>query len=300
MIIAALGLVSLGIAGLALISFRAAWMVTHPKRGWRPRNWIPSPLQARRIHFKSKDGTRLVGWSKNHPDPIAIVLCVHGLGTNRTELEWRAYRLFKRGFSVFLFDFRACGESEGSVTTSGVREVDDLMAALDQCKQEPAYGNPPIVALADSMGGTVTLKAALTRTEIRAIFTDAAFSSMETAIGWGFTHHTGLPARPFRRAVVWMAEWMSGEKTSDMSVIDLIGQISPRPIHIAHGLADPLVPASDARLLYKHAGEPKAIWLVHDAGHVVGSFVDPDAYADRVDRFFRDALKPGRGVEVVV
>ena len=300
MILAVLGFLSLGIFALGLIAFRAAWLVTHPKRGWRPSNWTPSPLDGRRIQFKSQDGTRLIGWIKNHTDPIATVLCVHGLGTNRTELEWRAYRLFKRGFSVFLFDFRACGDSDGSVTTGGVREVDDLTASLDRCKHEPTFGNAPIVVLADSMGGTVALKAASTRTEIRAIFTDAAFASMESAIGWGFTNHTGLPARPFRGVVVRIAEWLSREKVSEMSVIDLIGQIAPRPIQIAHGLADPLVPASDACLLYKHAGKPKDIWLVHDAGHVVGAFVDPEAYTDRVARFFCHAIEAKPGLEVAI
>ena len=300
MIVAVLAFLALGIFALGLIAFRAAWLVTHPKRGWRPSNWTPSPLEGRRIQFKSQDGTRLIGWIKNHPDPIGTVLCVHGLGTNRTELEWRAYRLFKRSFSVFLFDFRACGDSDGSITTGGVREADDLTAALDRCKHEPTFGNAPIVVLADSMGGTVALNAASTRTEIRAIFTDGAFASMESAIGWGFTNHTGLPATPFRGIVVRIAEWISREQVSALSVIDLIGQIAPRPIQIAHGLADPLVPASDARLLYQHAREPKHIWLVPDAGHVVGAFVDPEAYTDRVARFFRRALKSKPDLELTL
>ena len=51
--------------------------------------------------FVSGDGVLLHSAFKVHPQPMATVLCVHGLGANQSALEWRAYRLYKRGFSVF-------------------------------------------------------------------------------------------------------------------------------------------------------------------------------------------------------
>ena len=290
-------LLTLGLtaAAYALIVLRTAWLIVHPNRQWRPTDWDPLPLNPKRVYFKSADGTRLAGWIKPHANPIATVILVHGLAVNHTVLANRAYRLWQRRFSVMLLDFRACGESEGSTSTCGVREVQDLSAAVDLCLQQPEFSNVPIVALADSLGGTVALAAAAQRSEIQAVFSDAAPVSLRSAIDKGFAAYTGLPALPFRRAVVWTAERITGESVDDFSVEDSIAHIAPRAICLAHGHLDPLVDVADARLMYERAGKPKELWLEPDVGHVLASQVDPEDYADRVADFFKRTVSPDRG-----
>lgn len=298
-------LISLGLAAAAyvLIVLRTAWLIVHPNRTWRPIDWEPLPLNPARVHFKSADGTRLAGWIKPHENPIATVILVHGLGVNHTVLANRAYRLWQRRFSVMLLDFRACGESEGSVSTCGVREVEDLSAAVDLCLCQPDFGSAPIVALADSLGGTVALAAAAQRQEIQAVFSDAAPVSLRSAIDKGFSAYTGLPALPFRRAVVWAAERLTRESVDDFSVEDSIARIAPRAVCLAHGHLDPLIDVADAHLMHKRAGEPKELWLEPDIGHVLASQIDPEIYADRVAGFFSrsvalDSPSPPDGTSV--
>ena len=273
-----------------LVVMRTAWLIVHPNRSWRPADWDPPPLSPARVHFKSADGTRLTGWIKPHNAPIATVILVHGLAVNHTVLATRAYRLWKRRFSVMLFDLRACGESEGAVSTCGVREVEDLQAAIDLCLHQPEFGAAPIVALADSLGGTVALAAAAQRSEIKAVFTDCAPISLRSAIDKGFGAYTGLPALPFRRAVVWAAERITSENVDDFSVEDSIARIAPRAVCLAHGHLDPLVDVADAHRMYERAGEPKELWLEPDIGHVLASQIDPEVYADRVADFFNRAV----------
>lgn len=287
-------LLSLGLTAAAyvLIVLRTAWLIVHPNRRWRPLDWEPLPLNPAPVRFKSADGTRLAGWIRPHDDPIATVILVHGLGVNHTVLANRAYRLWQRRFSVMLLDFRACGESDGSTSTCGVREVEDLSAAVDLCLRQPEFGNAPIVAIADSLGGTVALAAAAQRSEIKAVFTDCAPVSLRSAIDKGFGAYTGLPALPFRRAVVWVAERLTGENVDDFSVEDSIARIAPRAVCLAHGHQDPLVDVADAHLMYERAGEPRELWLEPDVGHVLASQVDPEHYADRVADFFKRAVSP--------
>lgn len=290
-------LITLGLtlAAYVLIVVRTAWVIVHPNRRWRPTDWDPLPLNPARVRFKSADGTRLAGWIKPHDNPIATVILVHGLGVNHTVLANRAYRLWQRRFSVMLLDFRACGESDGSTSTCGVREVEDLSAAVDLCLRQPEFGAAPILAIADSLGGTVALAAAAQRPEIKAVFTDCAPVSLRSAIDKGFGAYTGLPALPFRRAVVWAAERLTGENVDDFSVEDSIARIAPRAVCLAHGHQDPLVDVTDARLMYERAGEPKELWLEPDVGHVLASQVDPEHYADRVADFFKRAVSPDDG-----
>ena len=287
-------LLVLGVAAAlyAFIVLRTAWRIVHPNRDWRPTDWDPPPLDLARVHFKSGDGTRLAGWIRPHDSPIATVILVHGLAVNHTVMANRAYRLWKRRFSVMLFDFRGCGESAGDTSTCGVREVEDLAAAVDLCLHQPEFGAAPIVALADSLGGTVALAAAARHPELRAVFSDAAPISLESAIDQGFAAYTGLPARPFRRAVVWVAERITGERVKDFSVEHAIDRIAPRAVCLAHGLEDPLVAASDAQRMYERAGDPKELWLEPDIGHVVAAHVDPEDYADRAAGFFSRAVAP--------
>ena len=279
-------------AAYALIVLRTAWVIVHPNRRWRPIDWEPLPLNPARVRFKSVDGTRLAGWIKPHDNPIATVILVHGLGVNHTVLANRAFRLWQRRFSVMLLDFRACGESDGSTSTCGVREVEDLSAAVDLCLRQPEFGNAPIVALADSLGGTVALAAAAQRAEIKAVCTDCAPMSLRSAIDKGFGAYTGLPALPFRRAVVWAAERMTGENVDDFSVADAIARIAPRAVCLAHGHLDPLVDVADAHRMYQRAGEPRELWLEPDVGHVLASQIDPEDYADRVAGFFKRSVAP--------
>ena len=286
-------LIGLGLAAAAyvLIVLRTAWLIVHPNRRWRPLDWEPRPLNPARVSFRSADRTRLAGWIKPHDNPIATVIFVHGLGVNHTVLANRAYDLWQRRFSGMLFDFRACGESEGSTSTCGVREVADLSAAVDLCLHQPEFGNAPIVALADSLGGTVTLAAAAQRPEIKAVFSDAAPISLRSAIDKGFSAYTGLPAGPFRRAVVWAAERITHERIDGFSVEDSIARIAPRAICLAHGHLDPLVDVADAhRDARTRRRAVRAMARAGAVGHVLASEIDPDDYADRVADFFKRAV----------
>ncbi len=282
---------ALGLAAAlyAFVTAHTAWRITHPNRVWRPQDWHPPPLDERRVFFKASDGIRLTGWIRAHDTPHATVVCVHGLGVNRTAIEWRAWRLFQRGFSVMLFDLRGCGASEGRVTTGGALEVYDVCAAVDVCLAQPEFGGAPIVVLADSMGATAAIAAAAQRPEIRALWSDAAFVSLESAIGWGFAAYTGLPPRLFQRAVVALAERFAGAPVSAVDVALAIARIAPRPVMLVHGTDDPLAPCADARRLHAQAGESAELWLEPAAGHVVAGFVDPEVYADRAAAFFTRA-----------
>jgi uncharacterized protein len=93
-----------------------------------------------KVFSKTSDGLRLCGilLMPEHPSSSSgqkcIVLC-HGIGYHKDEDENLfknfAERLFKLGFSVFRFDFRGHGESEGeSVDMTIAGETIDLEAAV--------------------------------------------------------------------------------------------------------------------------------------------------------------------------
>ena len=66
----------------------------------------------------------------------------------------------------------------------------------------------------------------------------------------------------------------------------LAGRGQPRR-ELAAGVVSP----HDAEALYARAGEPKELWRVPDAGHVVAEFVEPEVYDARVTGLFTRALE---------
>ena len=58
---------------------------------------------------------------------------------------------------------------------------------------------------------------------------------------------------------------------------------------ITHGDPDPVLPTSEAHLLFAAAHEPKKLLIIPGAGHnVLGSA--GDAYLDEVTKFIREAM----------
>lgn len=268
-----------------------SWRLTHPRRDWRPRNWQPSGLAMQAITIETEDGIRLRGWLSPRKGAVATAICVHGWGTNHTEMEWRAARLHSAGYSVLLFDFRACGESLGAMSSAGIRETQDLRAAVDLAASHPSFGGAPIVILADSMGAAVSIVVAAKDHRIRGVFSDAAYASLESATAWGFTTFTGLPPGPFKAGVRWAVETLTSARMQDLSVLAAVAEISPRPIVIAHGTDDQLISPNDSRALYARARQPKDLWLVPGAGHVVAEYLPTEVYDAHVIRLFEQALE---------
>jgi fermentation-respiration switch protein FrsA (DUF1100 family) len=65
------------------------------------------------------------------------------------------------------------------------------------------------------------------------------------------------------------------------------------PVLIVHGDPDPVIPTSEARLLFEAANEPKKLLIFPGAGHnVFGSLRDP--YLNEVVDFIRQSVPAER------
>ena len=106
--------------------------------------------------FSSFDGTQLY-LKRDIPDsPKAVVLIVHGLCEHQGRYDYTAEKLYESGYSVYRFDHRGHGRSEGkSVYYSDFNEIaDDVNEAVSVVLLEnPAV---PLFILGHSMGGYAT------------------------------------------------------------------------------------------------------------------------------------------------
>ncbi len=302
----ALGASTAGIAvwvsvGVCLLAYYS----THPVRSKR---WKRTPADFganfEDVKFVSRDGdVGLSGWFVN-PEADAVVgdgqakgvvvLC-HGMLADRREVLPWAEALWKQGFAVLLFDFRAVGESEGERCSAGYYEAMDLCGAVDYVSARPDCETLAIGVFGFSMGGAAAIIAAADEHRIVAVAAHGAFASLDRALIQRCRKHFG-PLAPF---AAW-ATRIIGERwmpvpTSDVSPINAVSQLTPRPLLLLHGILDSVVHHSDATDLHAAAGHPKTLNILPDSGHRRIPDDQIDAVRSQVVDFFLDNLSRNTG-----
>jgi hypothetical protein len=234
-------------------------------------------LDARDVWFEAADGVRLHGWFlPAEGDAEGTVVHLHGnaqnISTHVRLVEW----LPAAGYNVFAVDYRGYGRSDGEPTLAGVHL--DAEAAFAEVFALDGLADRPVAVLGQSLGGSVAVTA-LARSPLRARFcllvTDGAFAGYRRIVREKLAEFP-LTA-PF-----------SGPLSADIDTafdpVAAIGELTPMPVLILHGDADPIVGVEHAHSLYAAAREPKTLHILPGGGHI-------EALTDRgVRRRVLDAL----------
>ena len=244
------------------------------------------------VTFKSSDDTILAGWFIPGESPTTVIL-LHGFTDIRNKMLPHADFLHDAGYSVLLFDFRSRGESEGDAVTLGFHERGDVQGAVQYLKDRPDADGENVGVLGVSMGAATAIMAAAETPELKAVVSESAFKSVDSAIASSFEHYIDLPAFPFAPITVLIIEQLLGINTDQVVPEEYVGLISPRPVFIIHGQEDETIVPEDADALYAAATEPKEdLWFIPGAGHAEGVEITPEEYGTKVVDFFDRYLGP--------
>jgi uncharacterized protein len=286
---------TLGLSGAATAAITAAsgflvYQYARARGQWGTDE--PPEGLAEEVTFPSiGDSIQISGWflpAAQTPAP-AVILC-HGIWTGRRECLPLALRFHAAGYNVLTFDFRAHGLSDGRFTSVGLHETNDVHGAVQYVKNRTEVDPSRIGVVGFSMGAAATIQAAARCSDIAAVVADSAYASFLDAAKYSFRLVTRVPHFPIASLAMQWAKWIVNVDANQLRPIDVIGQIAPRPVLIAHGELDEIVPVRHAHTLFKAAGEPKELWIDPDAHHVGARDSDTDAYFVRVERFLGDAF----------
>jgi dipeptidyl aminopeptidase/acylaminoacyl peptidase len=234
------------------------------------------------VAFTTADGLKLRGWyipSTRETGKTLILL--HGYPADKGNIL-PALAFLHEDFNLFLFDFRYLGASEGSYSTAGAKEVEDLVAAVQFLK---ARGVKEVGVWGFSMGGAVALMAVTKAPEIKAVVSESSYASLAQMAFQLF--RIPLLNYPMAYLVGFWAKLFLGIDLQDVSPAQGVRDTTI-PILLMHSSADAVIPFSHARLLQDAlAKNPNAeFWFHEEFAH--GQLATD--YRTRVRDFFRKNL----------
>lgn len=103
--------------------------------------------------FETFDGVKLYGKTDAVDDPRAAVVIVHGLCEHQGRYDYLTMRLNAQGYSVYRFDHRGHGRSEGQKIYYS--NFEEIAKDVDEVVERAIVENPmaPVYIIGHSMGG---------------------------------------------------------------------------------------------------------------------------------------------------
>jgi uncharacterized protein len=237
------------------------------------------------VSVRTSDGLALAGWYVP-PENGALVILQHGYKSSRGEMLNEAALLHQHGYGALIPSIRAHDMSEGDLITFGKNEMQDLDAWYRLIETEREVDPGKVGILGNSMGGSLAIQFAVRQPAIRAVVTNAAFSSLNDTIETSVRYFSNLPPFPFAPLIAFWAEREAGFRTAEIDAKQWIRQLSPRPVLLMQGGADVVISKTSGQLLYDAAGEPKELWYDPEVTHAHFDTERPAEYERRVVAFF--------------
>lgn len=283
------------LAALAVyVSYKKSAAIIQPGR--KPGVAV-NPDQFRLAHevveFPTADGVRLKGWfipAVGEHSGRTVIFC-HGWGSNRGDMLRDTWFLAEKGLNLFYFDFRASGESKGSVSSVGYLETRDFDAAYEFLRNNRPLQAESVGVFGTSMGGAVAVYAAAKYPELACVLAENTFLSYEKVVANWSWKRLKTPYFP----LVWLTLFFVRRKLKadpePYSPLYNAGRVK-MPAMFINGDHDDLVPQTDAERLYGLCtSEKKQIWTVAGASHAKCAEVGGEVYRQKVAAFFGEHLR---------
>lgn len=263
---------------IALFSLFNFWLSTHPPKYYSKETPRDYGLEYEKIRFKTTDGLTLAGWLVPGKKGSPTVIVGHGYPFDKGNIL-HVVTFLHPDYTIFLFDFRSFGESEGKITTGGAREIEDFNAAIQYLKTRKDV-NHTFGAYGFSLSAATFLMAE--HPEVTAIVADSSYASMHDIIKslyWYFG--------PLKYPFVWTTElygklFLGIDNKYEVSVTV--------PTLIIHGGADSQIPVRNSQKIYSTNKNLTELWIIPGVDHGMSYSTNPKEYKQRIRDFFRKHL----------
>lgn len=241
------------------------------------------------VYISTADGIKIHAWWTPGAKEETVVVCFHGYLANRSEFVPLLARWGATGASFLFVDHRGHGRSGGAKVTLGRDEAHDAAAALAWAREQRPEAK--IIALGGSMGAVAAIRAMAQNPSLAdALVVDAPYRTLHEASQnwWGFLAGGGLGA--LMRPATPLSGLLLGfdPKSVDMEAdLRTLQSQSPKPVYLAYGEVDPIVPPASRAAVRAAAGDRVTYVEFPGATHGAGRLQDPALFVGGVLDFLR-------------
>jgi len=257
-------------------------------RNWQTPAILGLPFTTRRI--RSEEGLTLEAWHVAAPGSIGLVLLHHGYANCKASLVKEAGVFHGMGYETLLVDSRACGGSDGLITTVGYDEARDVAAAFRYAKGLGVRG--PIILFGQSMGAAAVLRAiAEEGVAPDAAILECPFNSLLATVKHRF-EIMGLPSFPAAHLLVFWGGAQHGFNGFAHAPEQYAKKVRC-PALLLVGAEDRQSTALEVRSIFENLAGPGQIEVFEGGGHGDQLSVHPEAWKQAVKAFLRTKLPAG-------
>ncbi len=235
------------------------------------------------IKLKTKDSLTLDAWFICVPNAKGTVALFHGHGSEKSANLSQSNTFNEMGYSTFLVDFRAHGQSEGNTCTIGYREAEDVKLAYDYLKNN---GEKNIILYGISLGAaTITKAIADYGLTPEKVILEMPFASLPATVE-GKMRMAGLPAEPLAGLLTFWGGTINGFWAFGMKPKDFVKTIKC-PVLLQWGRKDKGVTETEMAELFKNIASSKQLMVYENSGHENLCENEPDKWEETVEAFLK-------------
>lgn len=239
---------------------------------YEPSLVIPPELQEM-VTFQS-DNFNLAGFYISNPagsHQDTTILYSHGNARNIPVYWDRVELMWNMGYTVFVYDYRGYGLSEGTPTEEGLYA--DVQAAYEYVLSREETDPDRIIAYGFSLGTIATVDLAWRGFPLAGIITESGFASGRKFVQDSSRLNVGGG---------WLMDgtWDSETKIREVEI----------PKLLMHGTMDDFVNVTHLDVLAAAAADPKVVWYVEGANHSDVPWIGGLEYVNRVDTFIESVM----------
>lgn len=214
---------------------------------------------------QQNDTARLNGWFVEHSDAQFTVLVFGGNAGNMSYMLDTVHMFHEMGYSVFIFDYRGYGASEGELTESAM--YDDARLAWNHLTDTRQILPDNIIVFGRSLGAAMASWVA-SEYKPAALIMESGFTSLERL---GAIYYKWLPISYLLRF-----------RYDNLSRIANVNC----PVLFIHSSEDELVPYSESVDLYRATTAERSL-LTISGNHARGYLDSGEAYTNGIEAFLK-------------
>ncbi len=258
----------------------------HPPRYYSSNTPRDFKLDYENVSLTTADNIKLKAWLIPSEKAKSTVIIGHGYPFDKGNILPVA-RFLHPDYNLLFYDHRYFGESQGRITTVGLREVEDVKVMIDFVKKR--FPQQPIALYGFSLSASAMLMSNPDPQKVKAIIADSPYANLELMVKriyslfgplkWPFVQVTSILTRIFFQT---SPSLVSPQLAVENKTI---------PILLIHGEDDSQIAVENSRLIYQSNPQVMDLWLVKGADHGQSYALKKNEYEQRVKEFLKKNMK---------